>query len=150
IDEGIVSKQLKQLQPGAKAEMDGPFGFFTLGMDQRSGRKLVFIASGTGVAPFHSFVNSYPSLNYTLIHGVRYSEEAYESNAYPADRYTLCTSRDHLGDFRGRITDYLENNRQDKDSDYYLCGNSNMIHDVYDILKGQGIEAGNIHAEVYF
>ena len=150
IDEGIVSKQLKQLQPGAKAEMDGPFGFFTLGMDQRNGRKLVFIASGTGVAPFHSFVKSYPSLNYTLIHGVRHSEEAYESDVYAADRHILCTSRDHLGDYRGRITDYLENNSADKDADYYLCGNCNMIHDVYDILKGQGIEAGNIHAEVYF
>jgi hypothetical protein len=25
-----------------------------------------------------------------------------------------------------------------------------MIHDVYDILKEKGVEAGDIHAEVYF
>jgi hypothetical protein len=25
-----------------------------------------------------------------------------------------------------------------------------MIHDVYGILKGQGVDAGTIHAEVYF
>ena len=94
IDDGVVSKQLKHLQPGAKAEMDGRFGFFTLGMDLRSGQKIIFIASGTGVAPFHSFINSYPSLNYTLIHGVKYGEEAYDSDKYNANRYILCNSSD--------------------------------------------------------
>jgi ferredoxin--NADP+ reductase/benzoate/toluate 1,2-dioxygenase reductase subunit len=150
IDEGIVSRQLKLLQPGAKAEMDGPFGFFTIGTEQRNGSKLVFIASGTGIAPFHSFINSYPSLNYTLIHGVRYGDEAYESETYDPGRYILCTSRDDRGHHRGRITGYLEQNPPGTDADYYLCGNSNMIHDVYDILKDQGVEAGKIHAEVYF
>ncbi len=46
--------------------------------------------------------------------------------------------------------DYLENNQAEPDADYYLCGNSNMIHDVYDILKEKGVDAGRIHAEVYF
>jgi ferredoxin--NADP+ reductase/benzoate/toluate 1,2-dioxygenase reductase subunit len=150
IDDGVVSRQLKHLQPGAKAEMDGPFGFFTLGTDQQEGGKLVFIASGTGIAPFHSFINSYPALNYQLIHGVKYGDEAYDSDAYDPGRYTLCTSRDNRGDYQGRITGYLEKNPAEKDADYYLCGNSNMIHEVYDILKEQGVDPGRIHAEVYF
>lgn len=150
IDEGIVSKQLKMLQKGAKAEMSGPFGFFTLGMDQRSGSKLVFIASGTGIAPFHSFINSYPSLDYTLIHGVRYAEEAYDAGNYDPEQYVLCTSREPGSDFHGRITDYLKAHPIETEADYYLCGNSNMIHDAYDILKSMGVEAGRIHAEVYF
>jgi ferredoxin--NADP+ reductase len=150
IEGGIVSKQLKHLQPGAKAELDGPFGFFTLGMDQREDHKLVFIASGTGIAPFHSYVRSYPSLDYMLIHGVRYGDEAYDSGVYRDDRYILCTSRDKHGHYHGRITGYLENHSPDKTADYYLCGNSNLIHDVYGILKEYGIDAGNIHAEVYF
>jgi len=150
IDGGMVSKQLKHLQPGAKAEMDGPFGFFTLGTEQRKGKKVIFIASGTGIAPFHSFINSYPSVNYNLIHGVRYSDEAYDSETYDPERYHLCTSRDNRGNFQGRITDYLIRHPADKTADYYLCGNSNMIHEVYDILKDQGVEAGQIHAEVYF
>ena len=111
---------------------------------------MVFIASGTGIAPFHSFVNSYPDLDYQLLHGVRYAEEAYDSDIYGRERYTLCTSRDEKGDYQGRITEYLENHPVDKDADYYLCGNSNMIHDVYDILREQGVETGRIHAEVYF
>ena len=150
IDEGVVSRQLKQLNPGSKAEMDGPFGFFTLGTEQKAGQKLVFIASGTGIAPFHSFINSYNDLDYRIIHGVRHSNEAYESEVYDPERYTLCASRDDKGNYRGRVTEYLKEHPADPDADYYLCGNSNMIHDVYDILKAQGVDAGKIHAEVYF
>jgi len=150
IDEGIVSRQLKQLQPGAHAEMDGPFGFFTLDETCKSGKELVFIASGTGIAPFHSFVRSYPTLNYRLIHGVKYGDQAYEHEAYDDVRYILCTSRDNRGDYQGRVTDYLRSHPVETEADYYLCGNSNMIHEVYDILKEQHVDAGCIHAEVYF
>jgi ferredoxin--NADP+ reductase/benzoate/toluate 1,2-dioxygenase reductase subunit len=150
IDGGIVSRQLKNLRPGARAEMDGPFGFFTLGLEQQSGRRLVFVASGTGIAPFHSFIKSHPSIKYTLIHGVRFRDEAYDAAAFEKDRYVLCTSRDDRGDHHGRVSDYLAGIQEDPDADYYLCGNSNMIHDVYDILKGKGVETGRIHAEVYF
>ena len=150
IDQGVVSKQLKQLKPGSKMEMDGPFGFFTLTQDLRSRRKLVFIASGTGIAPFHSYIKSYQSLNYMLIHGVRFGNEAYEAELYDPERYILCTSRDKHGDYNGRVTAYLRENPPDRDADYYLCGNSNMIHDVYDILRKYGVDAGSIHAEVYF
>jgi ferredoxin--NADP+ reductase len=150
IDDGVVSKQLKLLQPGAKTAMDGPFGFFTLETEQRSGGRLVFIASGTGIAPFHSFIKSYTSLDYRLIHGVKYGDEAYESQNYDPARYMLCSSRDSRGNYRGRVSGYLGENPPDPDADYYLCGNSNMIHDVYDILKENGVDGGRIHAEVYF
>jgi ferredoxin--NADP+ reductase len=150
IDEGVVSKQLKQLQPGAHAEMDGPFGFFTLDEAGRSGKELVFIASGTGIAPFHSFVKSYVGLKYKLVHGVKYGDEAYECEAYNPGNYILCTSRDNRGDYHGRVTDFLLSQPARTGADYYLCGNSQMIHEVYDILKDQQIDAVRIHAEVYF
>jgi ferredoxin--NADP+ reductase/benzoate/toluate 1,2-dioxygenase reductase subunit len=150
IDGGVVSRQLKQLNPGSKAEMDGPFGFFTLGLEQQAGGKLVFIASGTGIAPFRSYIRSYPALDYKIIHGVRYGDEAYDARTYDTGRYLLCTSRDNRGIFKGRVTDYLEKTSPDPKAHYYLCGNSNMIHDAYDILKEKGLDAGRIHAEVYF
>ncbi len=150
IHEGIVSKQLKQLQPGAHAEMDGPFGFFTLDEMSKSGKELVFIASGTGIAPFHSFIKSYPDLDYTLIHGVKYGDEAYEHEVYEDKRYVLCTSRDNRGDYQGRVTDFLRTHPAKPGVDHYLCGNSHMIHDVHDILQEQEVANENIHAEVYF
>ena len=30
VDDGLVSKQLKRLNPGDKLDVDGPFGFFTI------------------------------------------------------------------------------------------------------------------------
>lgn len=150
ISEGIVSKQLKQLQPGAFAEMDGPFGFFTLDEPGRSGQELVFIASGTGIAPFHSFIRTYPALNYRLLHGVKYGDEAYDHETYEPGRYILCTSRDNRGHFQGRVTGYLLSHPLPSGADYYLCGNSQMIHEVYDILKDKDVDADRIHAEVYF
>jgi ferredoxin--NADP+ reductase/benzoate/toluate 1,2-dioxygenase reductase subunit len=150
IDEGIVSKQLKQLRPGAHAEMDGPFGFFTLDEESRSGKELVFIASGTGIAPFHSFVRSYPGMNYMLVHGVKYGDDAYEFEDYKPSSYILCTSRDNRGNYQGRVTDFLTTQPVRTWADYYLCGNSQMIHEVYDILKELEVETERIHAEVYF
>ena len=160
IDEGLVSKQLRHLQEGAHVEMDGPFGFFTLREENKKEIKPVFIASGTGIAPFQSFVRSNPGLNYLLIHGVRFGEEAYDRESYGKVEslvdtsgkkpYQLCTSGDRSGDFHGRVTDYLVENPVGLDNDYYLCGNSNMIHAVYDILREQGVETGRINAEVYF
>ncbi len=150
IDEGIVSKQLKQVQSGAHTEMDGPFGFFTLDEESKSGKEIVFIASGTGIAPFHSFVRSYEGLNYKLIHGVKYGDEAYDLEDYDPSKYILCTSRDNRGDYQGRVTDFLKSQPVKTGADYYLCGNSQMIHEVYDILKDQEIVTDRIHAEVYF
>jgi len=150
IDEGIVSKQLKHLQTGSHAEMDGPFGFFTLDEANRGGKELVFIASGTGIAPFHSFIKSYTGLNYKLVHGVKYGDEAYEYEDYKPGSYILCTSRDNRGDYQGRVTDFLMAQPVKSGADYYLCGNSQMIHEVYDILKDREIDTDRIHAEVYF
>jgi len=108
------------------------------------------IASGTGIAPFHSMVKSYPDLDYQLIHGVRYTNEAYEREDYPRDRYILCTSRDDNSDFKGRVTTYLQQNDFDPKTSFYLCGNSDMIFDAMEILKEKGYDRDNVNVEVYF
>jgi ferredoxin-NADP reductase len=110
----------------------------------------VFIASGTGIAPFHSMVKSYPDLDYQLIHGVRYANEAYEKEEYQRDRYVLCTSRDDNSDFKGRVTTYLQQNDFDPNTSFYLCGNSDMIFDAMEILKEKGYDRDNVNVEVYF
>lgn len=150
VEEGLVSKQLKKLNPGDQLEVDGPFGFFTLKEKEIKSANYLFIASGTGIAPFHSMVKTHPGLNFELIHGIRHAEEAYEKTDYPAGTYTSCVSQGKGGDFKGRVTDYLRKNPVAKDTLCYLCGNVNMIYDVFDILKEQGVPSENLHAEVYF
>jgi ferredoxin/flavodoxin---NADP+ reductase len=150
VDDGLVSKKLKKLKPGDLIEVDGPFGFFTLENNDLQSRKFFFIASGTGISPFHSMMRSYHGLNYTLLHGVRFADETYDKDHYPADRYISCLTKDRTGNFHGRVTDYLRQNPIDPDCLFYLCGNVNMIYDSFDILKEQGVPSGNLHAEVYF
>jgi len=150
VENGLVSKQLKRLKPGDQMEVDGPFGFFSLKENDISTRKFLFIASGTGIAPFHSIILSHPGVNFKLIHGIRNAHEAYEKAHYPAGRYISCVSQDKDGDFLGRVTDYIRQNPVDKDTLCYLCGNVNMIYDVFDVLKEQGVPSENLHAEVYF
>jgi ferredoxin/flavodoxin---NADP+ reductase len=151
VKEGMVSKQLKKLKPGEPVNFENPVGYFTLKNEDISGKKYLFIASGTGIAPFHSFVRSYPGLNYRLLHGVSYAGESYEKQDYDKEKLILCTSRDKNGDFHGRVTDYLRKNPiEDKNTLCYFCGNCEMIHEAYDILLQQGVPSENLFAEVYF
>ncbi len=150
VRDGMVSKDLKKMKPGDELELEGPFGFFQLKSDEVKERKYYFIASGTGVSPFHSMVRKYPKLDFTMLHGTSYAEEAYEREHFKKGKYVLCASREGKGDFYGRVTDYLNFNKAPKDSLFYLCGNCDMINDVFDILEEQGVPSENIHAEVYF
>lgn len=150
VHDGKVSLQLKQCKPGQLLQVNGPFGSFGLESFDMFSRKLVFIASGTGISPFHSFVRSYPGINYTLIHGVRYKNEAYERNDYDHSRYILCTSKELNEGHMGRVTRFLPGYPVDRDMLFYVCGNNSMIYEVYHILKDKGIPSGNIFSEVYF
>lgn len=150
VENGLVSKRLKKTKPGDLLNVDGPFGFFTIEPEMRSTGKFLFIATGSGLAPFHSIAGTYPDLNYKILHGVRLVNEGYEKESYPEDRYILCTSRDKNGDFNGRVTEYLRYNKVDPDTQVYLCGNCDMIYEVYDLLTSRGISSDQIRTEVYF
>lgn len=157
---GSVSRKLRRTEPGVRLSVDGPFGFFTMNREIRESGKLVFIATGTGISPFHCFARAYPELTYTMLHGVRTVEELYEHTAFPADRVTACISRSDPGEARGRspgtqivggrVTDYLRSNAIDPDSFFYLCGNCDMIYEAFDVLKSKGAQPEHLYAEVYF
>jgi ferredoxin-NADP reductase len=131
-------------------QMEGPFGFFKFNPESFNPIKFLFIATGTGISPFHSFVKTYPDLDYRLIHGVRFKEEAYDHEVFLKERTTLCVTGKNEGDFNGRVTDYLFTQKIEADTNCFLCGNSEMIYEVFDILTGKGIPVSNIYSEVYF
>lgn len=150
VEEGIVSKQLKLLAPGDRVKLDGPFGFFKFHPGMFPSKKFIFVATGTGISPFHSFVRTFPGLDYQLIHGVRFGNEAYEHNNFDKNRITLCTSGDASGNFEGRVTDYVASQKLHAETQYFLCGNSEMITEMFDILTAKGVPVENIYSEVYF
>ncbi|MBK7627245.1 MAG: oxidoreductase [Bacteroidales bacterium] len=150
VPEGSVSQQLKNCKPGDFLQVNGPFGSFGIEKFDLLTRKHVFIATGTGISPFHSMVRSYPEIDYTLIHGVRYADEAYERDEYDPSRYILCTSKETTGGKKGRVTRYLSGFLVKSGMLFYLCGNSNMIYEVSHILQDKGVPSENILTEVYF
>ncbi len=147
---GKVSIQLRNCIPGQYLQVNGPFGSFGLETFDMFTRKLVFVATGTGISPFHSFIKSYPGIDYTLIHGVRYNIEAYERDEYDPRRYILCTSKDSNERHKGRVTTYLARLSVNRDMLFYLCGNNSMIYEAYHILRNKGIPDDNILMEIYF
>lgn len=148
VTSGFMSKKLKTLNPGSDLEIEGPYGFFTINENFIKIPPLLFISTGTGISPFHSFIRSYPELKYCLIQGVRYGYEVYEKEHY--NHCVICTSRDNIGNHHGRVTDYLENNPAGKDYWCYLSGNYAMIEEIREILINQGIPSEHIYSEVHF
>ncbi len=150
VEKGYFTPKLRKLKAGDLVEIHGPFGKFGMEPKDAESGKFVFIASGTGVAPFRSIVRTYPEIDYILIHGVRLAKEAYDRHEYDSDRYILCTSRDTKGNYQGRLTGYLKDCTFSPETQFFLCGNSDMIFDSLEILKEKGFERDQIHCEVYF
>jgi NAD(P)H-flavin reductase len=148
VEDGLVSSYLQKLNIGDLVELDGPYGEFCI-PSERLFSKFVFIGSGTGIAPFHSFVKTFPNLNYHILHGVRHENETYDAADYQQGKYIPCISQNSNGQSM-RVTDYLHQHPLAKDSIIYLCGNRNMIIDAVQILLDQGIGGDQIISEVFF
>ena len=148
IEDGLVSEQLINIKAGDSIQVQGPYGDFKL-LPEQQDNPLLFIATGTGISPYHSFVASYPDLQYRLIHGTTLLEEDYESVFYGSN-YFHCVSRASGADYQGRVTDYLNSLVLDPKTNVFLCGNCNMIYDSFDLLQEKGIPIAHVHTEVYF
>ena len=150
VEGGAVSSALAKLQIGDEVEVGGPYGSFCLSPEKVAQKqRYVFIASGTGIAPFCSYVKTFPNLDYVMLHGVRHPEEQYDADLYAEGRYVPCVSQPLNGSPR-RVTDELTEMHLKEDDLYYLCGNRSMITDCVQILRDRGIPGGRIFMETFF
>ena len=149
VPEGRVSSALRKRGPGSNVEVSGPFGEFCLPEEKIEGSKFIFIASGTGIAPFHSFVKTYPKLDYKILHGIRHESENYDSEDYIDACYTPYISQPTSGTSR-RVTDGLSSHNFTGNEIFYLCGNSNMLVDCITILRDKKIHGDAIFMETFF
>ncbi|MEE4257707.1 MAG: FAD-dependent oxidoreductase [Bacteroidales bacterium] len=148
---GEISPGLAELKRGDTLFVSAPFGSF-----YGTSAPAVFIASGTGIAPFASMLRSGLHQDKMLIHGGRtldsfYFREEMES-VLGNDNYVRCCSQEKgEGVYEGRLTAYL---REQEDlpagRKYYLCGLAEMVVESRDILIEKGIPFENIVAEIYF
>lgn len=147
---GSVSPALHRSSPGTVLDLLGPYSEFVLRAPEDKSRKYLFIGTGTGIAPYRAFTRSF-DLDYKVLHGVSYADERYDHEEYGPGRYLACVSREKVdGCYHGRVTEYLRSESLDPNLHCYLCGNRNMIDEVYDILRSKGIPSTNIITEVFF
>ena len=149
VDKGTVSNQLSNVSIGDYIDISEPKGFFTLYEKGISISSYLFVATGVGIAPFRSFIRSYPGINYTLIHGVRMFSDCFDCKEHNPERYISCTSRDNLGSYQGRVTDYLKES-EIKNTYMYVCGAHEMVKDVCDIMEKKGFDKQNIRTEIFY
>lgn len=161
---GIVSRWLFELNPGDEVEMHEPLGYFTL---RHPGRRAVFIATGTGIAPFRSMLLDHlprTQPHVTLLFGVRYPagllyrEELEElSYEYPSFKFLPTVTRPdenwtgHTGRVQAHLDEALDLRTPEEISniDVYICGLKEMVDDMRKDLKQRGFDRKQIIYEKY-
>lgn len=162
IDEGPGTRYLYHLREGDFFRGVAPYGDFTY--EPKNGRNVCMIATGTGIAPFRSFVfseayqNNPPPQAWCLL-GVRGEEELmYQEDMSKIAGLQWISAVTHGKDpsylgFRGRVTDWLRTQGSDfpwQQTEFYLCGNGAMIAEVKSILAEKGVQKESILQEKYY
>ncbi len=154
VEGGAITPSLARLAAGDELWIRGPSGSFPALAEEG-----VWIANGTGVAPFMSMARAGLVAGKTLIHGSRGIEDFYfqdELEARMGEGYLRCLSRpipgapSQTGLFPGRLTAYLASRDWQGARSYELCGSASMVVEVRDLLIEKGVEHERIISEVYF
>jgi len=135
IEGGILSPGLSNAPVGSRFNFNGPHGYFTF---RPSIRPAVFVATGTGLAPFVSMARSGVT-GFILLHGVSSVADLYYASVFQsaAKQYVPCISETGKlsGEyFQGRVTDYLRKNLAAGLYAFSLCGRREMIRGVTFLL----------------
>ena len=150
---GLFSSALASAQEGTSFGFTGPHGYFRF---YPSERVPVFVATGTGVAPFVSMARAGVK-DFILLHGVRRLLDLYYEPVFrkSARLYVPCLSalkdprEGGPGAFAGRVTAYLANHLTPWAYDFYLCGNGDMIRDVI-LLVDQQFPKSLVYTETFY
>jgi NAD(P)H-flavin reductase len=147
---GTGSEYLFGLREGDTTSFKGPAGTFVL---RENGRDLLFVATGTGIAPFRSMLWSLAEESsdraVTLFWGLRSERDLYYQDELmhlrdrlPGFRFTTTLSQptSHWRGTAGRVLPLVETGVTTVDNlEVFLCGNGAMIRDVRDILRRKGL-----------
>ncbi len=149
VPEGLLTPRLAQLRPGDALYVSPPFGSF----EDRGGDS-VWVATGTGVAPFRSMARSGIVQGKRLVHGSRRLSGLFFREQFQGTldgSYTpCCTAEEGPGVYRGRVTGWLSAAPLPEGAAYLLCGSSEMVVDARDTLVSRGIPYARVGAEIYF
>jgi ferredoxin-NADP reductase len=163
VQEGFMSNHLCSLDEGAKLTFQGPFGDFILRPPLRD---TVFIATGTGIAPFRSMLHwlfaepdRHRDRQFWLLFGARREQDIYYRDEFeqlaarhPDFRFlpTLSRASDDWKGLRGYVQQHLgEIVGMRTDMHAYICGLDKMVTANRQLLKSLGWDRTAIRYEKY-
>jgi ferredoxin-NADP reductase len=160
VHEGAFTPHLFAMKPGDSVEISAPLGFFVV---RDPSKDALFIATGTGIAPFRSMAPGYLShpraQQLTLLFGVRHEQTIYYrddfealARNYPNFRFwvTLSCADSFWTGRSGHVQSHLSEALGGRtDLDVYICGLKAMVDDVRAILKESGFDRRQIIFEKY-
>jgi ferredoxin/flavodoxin---NADP+ reductase len=152
---------------GDPINIKGPKGRFML---QDDGRAALFVASGTGLAPFMSMLATLrdrgEQRRIVLLHGVSYDHdlawreelEALHAGDFPLDYVPTISRPQHAPQWQGLtgrvetiVAGQLDEHELTPDSaTLYLCGNPEMIVAVDELAQARGFEPEQVRKELYW
>jgi ferredoxin-NADP reductase len=163
VQDGFMSNYLCELSAGGEIAFQGPFGDFTL---RQPLRDTVFIATGTGIAPFRSMLHwlladpeRHRGHKFWLVFGARFEQDLYyreEFERLAAEHTnfyflpTLSRGGPEWHGLRGYVQEHLKSivgGRTDMHA--YICGLDKMVEANRELLKSLGWDRTSIRYEKY-
>jgi benzoate/toluate 1,2-dioxygenase reductase subunit len=153
VPDGFFTPFLATVRWGTRLQLSGPHGYFTY---RTKGRQAVFIATGTGIAPFVSMARTGVQ-GFILLHGVSNENELNYAGLWKetALRYVPCVSKQDRsnnpprGLFTGRVTDVIDGILARTAYDFYLAGNGHMIREMTHRID-ESYPGSSIYTEVFY
>jgi ferredoxin/flavodoxin---NADP+ reductase len=176
VKSGQLTPRIFNLTLGNRIWIDKKItGIFSLN-DVPKDCDIVMVATGTGLAPYISFLrshlNEHKNVKLAVFHGAAYpwdlgyfSELSFISQTFPNFYYfpTLLKADDSWTGLRGYIQTHLENNVLESsgiklnpdNTHFFLCGNPKMVSSVseflekYNYTRNTKKAVGSLHVEEY-
>lgn len=153
---GVSSRFFEELTMGDEAVISEAQGVFVC---QPNNTSVVFIATGTGLAPIISMIENLAmdqSLStLQLLFGVRSEADLFWverlekiKRDHPVFNFTITISRPDAGWLgeRGRVSEHVT---IVPGASYYVCGSVEMVKDVRALLFKKGVDTKSVHFEIF-
>ena len=165
VHEGFMSNHLCNMSEGEEIAFQGPFGNFILHPPMRD---TIFVATGTGIAPFRSMLHwlladpeRHEGKELWLLFGARtehdlyYAEEFNRLSAAHKNFHfvpTLSRATPEWCGLRGYVQEHVKEivgDRKSEDMHAYICGLDKMVKANRELLKSMGWDRTSIRYERY-
>ena len=158
--DGTPGPHLPDIGPGARVDVEGPFGTFTFPAAPAE-RSFLFVAGGSGIAPLRSMLHHAMAVNRGWRVSLAYSARVPEELAFDAELRALAestglhyyaTTTRHTGDGwsggRTRIDRaLLAQCVTDPATLCFVCGPESLVHEVPRMLRELGIPDSRVRVE---